>query len=144
MEYYSAKKKTEELPIASTWLDLRSSHEVKEVRQRRRHVEWPPLCVEPKDEGCGETLCISQPGGQHQVTLPGELREGDPGSPTLSKWAKRGDAGRGFLRVKVLVAQSCLTVCDPVDCSPPGSSVHGILQARRVEWVAMPSSGASS
>ena len=29
-----------------------------------------------------------------------------------------------------LVAQSCLTLCDPVDCSPPGSSVHGILQAR--------------
>ena len=34
------------------------------------------------------------------------------------------------LRVKVLVAQSCLTVCDPIDCSPPGSSVHRILQAR--------------
>ena len=30
----------------------------------------------------------------------------------------------------VLVAQSCLTLCDPVDCSPPGSSVRGILQAR--------------
>ena len=41
---------------------------------------------------------------------------------------------------KVLVAQSCLTLCDPMDCSPPGSSVHEILQARVVEWVAMPSS----
>ena len=38
------------------------------------------------------------------------------------------------------VAQSCLTLCDPMDCSPPGSSVHGILQARILEWVAMPSS----
>ena len=33
------------------------------------------------------------------------------------------------------VAQSCPTLCDPMDCSPPGSSVHGILQARIVEWV---------
>ena len=36
--------------------------------------------------------------------------------------------------------QSCLTVCDPMDCSPPGSSVHGVLQARILEWVALPSS----
>ena len=35
------------------------------------------------------------------------------------------------------VAQSCPTLCDPVDCSPPGSSVHGILQARILEWVAI-------
>ena len=38
---------------------------------------------------------------------------------------------------KVLVAQSCLTLCDPMDCSLPGSSVHGILQARILEWVAI-------
>ena len=40
--------------------------------------------------------------------------------------------------VKVLVAQLCPTLCDSTDCSPPGSSVHGILQARILEWVAMP------
>ena len=33
--------------------------------------------------------------------------------------------------------QSCLTLCDPMDCSPPGSSVHGILQTRILEWVAI-------
>ena len=33
------------------------------------------------------------------------------------------------------VAQSCLTLCDPVDCSPLGSSVHGIFQTRILEWV---------
>ena len=38
------------------------------------------------------------------------------------------------------VAQSCLTLCDPVDCSLPGSSVHGISQARILEWVAISSS----
>ena len=36
--------------------------------------------------------------------------------------------------------QSCLTLCDPMDCSQPDSSVHGILQARILEWVATPSS----
>ena len=41
--------------------------------------------------------------------------------------------------VCVLVIQSCLTVCDPMDCCLPGSSVLGILQARILEWVAMPS-----
>ena len=40
--------------------------------------------------------------------------------------------------VLVLVAQSCLTLCYPMDCIPPGSSVHGILQARKLEWVAIP------
>ena len=40
--------------------------------------------------------------------------------------------------------QSCLTLCNPVYYSPPGSSVHGILQARILEWVAMPSSRGSS
>ena len=34
-------------------------------------------------------------------------------------------------------AQSCLTLCDPTDCSPPGPSVHGIFQARTLEWVAI-------
>ena len=40
--------------------------------------------------------------------------------------------------------QSCLTLCDPVDHSLPGSTVHGILQARILEWIAMPSSRGSS
>ena len=35
------------------------------------------------------------------------------------------------------VAQSCLTLCDPMDCSLPGSSVHGIFQARVLEWGAI-------
>ena len=35
------------------------------------------------------------------------------------------------------VTQSCLTLSNPMDCSPPGSSVHGIFQARVLEWVAV-------
>ena len=41
-------------------------------------------------------------------------------------------------------AQSCLTLCDPTDCGLPGSSVHGILQARVLEWVVIPFSRGSS
>jgi hypothetical protein len=39
------------------------------------------------------------------------------------------------MKVKVLATQSCLTLCDPMDCSPSGSSVRGILLARILEWV---------
>ena len=46
--------------------------------------------------------------------------------------------------VRAKSLQSCLTLCNSVDCSPPGSSVRGILQARLLEWVAKPSSRGSS
>ena len=53
-----------------------------------------------------------------------------------------------FLHPTVLcpakLLQSCLTLFDPMDCSPPGSSVHGILQVRRLEWVAISFSRGSS
>ena len=41
-------------------------------------------------------------------------------------------------------AQSCLTLCSPMDCSPLGYSVHGIFQARMLGWVAISSSRGSS
>ena len=50
--------------------------------------------------------------------------------PSLSEWVK--------------VSQSSLTLFEPLDCSPSGSSVHGILQARILEWVAIPFSRGSS
>ena len=43
-----------------------------------------------------------------------------------------------------LATQSCPTLCDPMDCSPPGSSIHGLLQTRILEWAATPSSRGSS
>ena len=54
-----------------------------------------------------------------------------------------------YLRVSILftrvsVAQSCPTLCDPMNCSPPGFSVHGMVQARILEWVAIPLSRGSS
>ena len=60
-----------------------------------------------------------------------------------SKVVKQNDFGIrptwvSILAPQVLVTQSCPTLCNPMDCSPPGSFVHGILQVRILEWVAMP------
>ena len=79
----------------------------------------------------------------------------EPGSPALEadaltseppgKIIDTRDANKAAEATKsVLVAQLCPTLCDPMDCSPQGSSVHGILQARILEWVAMPFSKESS
>ena len=51
---------------------------------------------------------------------------------------------RSYKEYGVLVSQSNPTFCDPKDCNRPGSSVHGVLQARILEWVAIPSSRESS
>ena len=48
------------------------------------------------------------------------------------------DRGEKKVKMIVSVAESCLTLCDIMDCSLPGSSVHGVLQARILEWVAIP------
>ena len=46
-----------------------------------------------------------------------------------------------YVCVRVLVAQSCPTLCNPMGCSPPGFSVHEVLQERILEWVAIPFTG---
>ena len=56
-------------------------------------------------------------------------------------WAGRGGQVWGAVGA---VAQSCLTLCNPMDCSPPGSSARGIFQARILGWVAISSSRGSS
>ena len=49
-----------------------------------------------------------------------------------------------FICATFSVAQSCLTLCDPIDCNLPGSSVHGIFQARILEWITISFSRGSS
>ena len=64
---------------------------------------------------------------------------------------EQGGERRGSIRIYmcvcvgvcVLVTQLCPTLCDPMDCSPPGSSLHGIFQARILEWAAIPVSSPS-
>ena len=66
-------------------------------------------------------------------------------SSTPSSWIRRNNT---FCLISLLseseVAQSCPTLCNPIDCSPPGSSFHGILQSRILEWVAISLSRESS
>ena len=71
----------------------------------------------------------------------------------LEGWDWEGDGrevqkGRGICTPMadscVFVAQLCPTLCDPMDCNPPGSSVHEIFQARILEWVAISFSRGSS
>ena len=58
-----------------------------------------------------------------------------PREPELTSWnSQLLTAHSYYLYVKLLVTQLCPTLCDPMDCSPPDSSAHGILQAKR-EWL---------
>ena len=66
------------------------------------------------------------------------------GRQVLNHWTTREAPLLNSCAVLCLVAQSCQTLCDPMDCSPPGSSVHGILQAKILEWVAISYSRGSS
>ena len=76
-----------------------------------------------------------------QVSFILTANPGDMLSPLF--WFKESKAVAVHLYARS-VAQSYLSLCDPMDCSTPGSSVHGISQARILEWVAMPSSRGSS
>ena len=84
------------------------------------------------------TLCDPIDGSPPGSPVPGILQ-----ARTLEWPGKNTGVGCHFLLqcVKVKseseVAQSCPTLCDPMDCSLPGSSVHGVLQARILEWVAI-------
>ena len=64
-------------------------------------------------------------------------------TPTSDSVSRQGQMSPGK-QVCVLVTHSCPTLCNPMDYSPPGSSVHGILQTRILEWVATPFSWGSS
>ena len=76
-------------------------------------------------------LCVTPQTAAHQAP------------PSLGFFRKNTGVGCHFLlqcmkvKSETEVAQSCLTLCDPVDCSLPGSSAHGIFQARVLEWVAI-------
>ena len=80
--------------------------------------------------GYARTLSPSKPASRHLVALNPRT------TLTLFMLSQK--------KMKVSVIQSSPTLCDPMDCSPPGSSVHGILQARILEWVAISFSRGSS
>ena len=97
--------------------------------------DWPqPLLPSPL------LLCssCSPPIHLHPQTEPGKTHL--PGVLTFPWLARSPELGIQ----KVLVTQSCPILCNPMDSSPPGSSVHGILQARILLWVAISFCGGSS
>ena len=73
---------------------------------------------------------------------PGGLQSMIAKSRTRLSKCKEVQCHTSLLRVKSL--QSCPTLCDPMDCSPPGSSAHVIFQVKILECIAMPSSRGSS
>ena len=84
-----------------------------------------------------KTMCMNL-----KSILPNEWSQSKMETPCLFPKVK-GQCLVTYSAVLLCCAKSlqlCLTLCSPVDCSPPGSFVHGILQARILEWVAVPSS----
>ena len=100
----------------------------------------------PEEQRCAVWL---QPWWSGERALSGP-QEGQvlPWSATVALWPRITFSplpSVGFrLHCGCLVFQSCPTLCDPTDCSPPGSSVHGVSQARILEWVVIFSSKETS
>ena len=97
--------------------------------------------ISQKKKGCKCTYLqnrsrVTDVGNKHTVPR-GQMEEGETGK---LGW----HVCNATYKMRVLVAPLRLTVCDPMDCSPPGSSVRGIHQARILEWVTIPFSWGSS
>ena len=90
---------------------------------RRVHPAYcPVICHPPRQEACPRAMPrISSPSSS--------LPRGIPSQPNHCSQAEAAAAAKSL--------QSCPTLCDPIDGSPPGFSVPGILQARTLEWVAI-------
>ena len=104
---------------------------------------WWSSAIEPETE----EVAVMSWSMRAQQTLSMERAAHFSESPVLICVLHLPDAFASYLIntcVCAMLLQSCLTLCDPTDCSLPGSSVHGILQARILEWAAMPSSRGSS
>ena len=86
-------------------------------------------------------VCLAHPFFSSKFLLPPVLH---PGHVILEDGDMEEYSVCVCVSVCLCVTQSCPTLCDPMDCSPPGSSVHGILQARILEWLAIPFSRGSS
>ena len=148
MGYYSAKTISGTFRCAATWMNLKT-WKVKEkvVTHKRPHI---PFVSTPKNNQTAETVTESRPavlgprrqgrdcfqsaGAQHRVT--------ERSIHLLREWLLNTHSCQNSLNC-VLVTQLCPTLCVSMDCSPPGLSVHGILQAKILEWVVIPFSRGS-
>ena len=107
-----------------------------------RHTEWQDASC----SGWWEKLELNfslrwSPRVRWLLRYPRDRQEN---STTLSIWKYLSNLLGGAHSEWSEVAQSCLTLCNPVDCSLPGFSIHGIFQARILEWVTISFSRGSS
>ena len=112
------------------------------------HKGFPPAIQEPawltrdcEEQGCCLPLRVNQRAILLSMTwFPDGIPEqkNDMNGNTSESWVKSAAAAAAAAKS----LQSCPTLCDPMDSSPPGSSVHRILQARILEWVAISFSNA--
>ena len=125
------------LPLGSLWVQVTgwSCHPLK----------WVALGDHQAfTQACKFAFCVSEPSTQEihaAICLP---RPRSFSYTTILDYSWPLFSSHHTDKCCCLVAQSCSILCDPMDCSLPGSSVHGILQARILECVAMPSSRESA
>ena len=109
-------------------------------RSKRLCSSLSQVCTAARREGRMVHLRISKTKSSYESTL-----RSFPQKNTGYRIGEKYKDWKDMLgKVKMLVTQSCLTLCNPMDCSLTGSSVHGILQARILEWFSMTSSRGSS
>ena len=116
------------------------------------HVKNPRPCRRPWFDPCVGRIPCRREWVPTPVFLPGEFH-GQRNLLGYSPWGCKESDTNEWLIVWLSywlsesgseVAQSCPTLCDPMDCNLPGSSVHGISQVRILEWVVIPFSKGSS
>ena len=103
---------------------------------RLSHPTLPPPCFPVKAQER-----IQDPSRESSGSLGNQIRKD---GCEEGVWGKGAEVTNSGGESESEVAQLCLTLCNPMDCSLPGSSVHGILQARIPEWVAISFSRGSS
>ena len=82
--------------------------------------------------------------GKHMKETPGRGTENDTFQRSSHQELPVAAFSNSGLILLAKLLQSCLPLCDPMDCNPPGSSIHGIVQARILEWLAISFSRGSS
>ena len=137
MGYYSAKTISGTFRCAATWMNLKTWKVKEKVVTPKNNqtvetvTESRPAVLGPRGQGRD---CFQSAGAQHRVT--------ERSIHLLREWLLNTHSCQNSLNC-VLVTQLCPTLCVPMDCSPPGFSVHGILQAKILEWVVIPFSRGS-
>ena len=94
----------------------------------------------PPGDGMANTLqysCLENPHGRRRLAGYSPWGRKQLDMTELLTHSLSGNYYPSLYFVVILVTESCLTLCNPMGCSPPGSLVHGISQARKLEWIAI-------